>query len=127
MESKRQNKFSRLLQKEMGEIFQRDQRHLFHNSFITVTKVNVSPDLGVAKIYLSFLMAKDIEQQMHRIDILKKEIRKQLGNRISNQVRKVPELVFLHDDSSEYAAKIDNLLSNLDIPPDNNEKKQDEQ
>jgi ribosome-binding factor A len=124
MESKRQNKFSRMLQKELGEIFQRDQKHLFHNTFITVTKVNVSPDLGVAKIYLSFLMVKDVEQQMHRIEWLKKDIRKQLGNRISNQVRKVPELVFLHDDSSEYAAKIDTLLANLDIPPADDDKKQ---
>jgi ribosome-binding factor A len=126
MESKRQNKFSRLLQKELGEIFQRDQKHLFHNTFITVTKVNVSPDLGVAKVYLSFLMVKDVDQQMHRIEMHKKDIRKQLGNRISNQVRKVPELVFFHDDSSEYAAKIDSLLANLDIPPADDEKNQQE-
>jgi ribosome-binding factor A len=69
-------------------------------------------------------MVKDVEQQMHRIEWLKKDIRKQLGNRISNQVRKVPELVFLHDDSSEYAAKIDTLLANLDIPPADDDKKQ---
>jgi ribosome-binding factor A len=124
MESKRQNKFSRLLQKELGEIFQRDQKHLFHNTFITVTKVHISPDLGVAKVYLSFLMAKEVDQQMQRIERHKNDIRKQLGNRISNQVRKVPELVFLHDDSSEYAAKIDTLLANLEIPPADDDKEQ---
>lgn len=122
MESKRQNKFSRLIQKELGEIFQQDQKHLFHNAFITVTKVHASPDLSLAKVYVSFLAAKDAEHQLQRIDFLKKDIRKQLGNRISHQVRKVPELVFYHDDSSEYASRIDNLLSNLDIPPADDDK-----
>jgi ribosome-binding factor A len=126
MESKRQNKFSRLIQKELGEIFQRDQKHLFHNIFITVTKVYVSPDLGVAKVYLSFLMVKDIDQQMQKMELVKKEIRKQLGNRIGNQVRKIPELAFFHDDSSEYAAKIENLLSNLDIPSSDKEDNKNE-
>ncbi len=125
MESKRQNKFSRLIQKELGDIFQRDQKHLFHNVFITVTKVNISPDLGVAKVYLSFLLVKDVEQQMHRIELLKKEIRKQLGNRIAGQVKKVPELIFFHDDSAEYASKIDELLSNLDIPPEEDESQKE--
>lgn len=117
MESKRQNKFSRLIQKELADIFQRDQKHLFHNTFITVTKVNVSPDLGVAKIYLSFFKVDDVDKFMHKLDLMKREIRKQLGSRISSQVKKVPELVFYHDDSADYASKIDSLLSRLDIPP----------
>jgi len=125
MESKRQNKFSRLIQKELADIFQRDQRHLFHNAFITVTKVNVSPDLSVAKIFLSFFKATNAESALHNLDILKKEIRKQLGMRIAKQVKRVPELVFYHDDSAEYASKIEALLSRLDIPPAEDEPSED--
>lgn len=126
MESKRQNKFSRLIQKELADIFQRDQRHLFHNAFITVTKVNVSPDLGVAKVYLSFFNAANVDNALHNVDLLKKEIRRQLGIRISKQVKNVPELVFYYDDSADYASKIDSLLSRLDIPPTGEEPNENE-
>lgn len=122
MESKRQNKYARMFQRELGDIFQKDTKGLFDRSFITVTQVKVSPDLGVAKVYLSFLNVKDVDKLMYKIDLNKKEIRKILGNRISNQVRKVPELIFYHDDSAEYAARIESLLAGLDIPPADDEE-----
>ena len=59
MDSQRQLKVSRLLQKELGEIFQRETRLLFGNALITVTQVRVSPDLGIAKVYLSFMLVED--------------------------------------------------------------------
>lgn len=126
MESKRQNKFSRLLQRDLGDIFQKDIKGTFDNAFITVTQVKVSPDLGVAKVYLSFLNAPDADRLMYKINLHKGEIRKALGNRISNQVKKIPELIFYHDDSAEYAARIDKILSGLHIPPANEEENNDE-
>ena len=117
MESTRQKKYSRLIQRELGEIFQQDIKNLFGNAFITVTRVSVSPDLGVAKVHLSFMLAKDSEQLMEQVQQKKSEIRKTLGNRIRNQVRVIPELIFYNDHGAEYASKIDELLSNLDIPP----------
>ena len=59
MESKRQQKFARLLQKELSEVFQRDVSHLFNGAYLSITTVRVSPDLGVAKIYLSMLLVKN--------------------------------------------------------------------
>ncbi|WP_291783761.1 ribosome-binding factor A, partial [Cecembia sp.] len=59
MESKRQQKYNKLIQKEIGEIFQKEAKHLLGNSFVTVSRVMVSPDLGLARIYLSFLLEKD--------------------------------------------------------------------
>ncbi|MGK7393041.1 MAG: 30S ribosome-binding factor RbfA [Candidatus Cyclobacteriaceae bacterium M3_2C_046] len=129
MESKRQNKFSRLIQKELGDIFQRDQKGTFHNAFITVTQVRMSPDLGVAKVYLSFFNVDDTDRMMHKINQAKGEVRKNLGNRIANQVRKIPELIFYYDDSAVYSSRIESILSDLDIPPaededqDENDKK----
>lgn len=127
MESKRQHKFSRLIQKELGDIFQRDQKHLFSNAFITVTNVKVSPDLGIARVFLSFLMVKDVDKLMYKLETLKKSIRKQLGDRIANQVKNVPELVFFHDDSADYAARIDSILSKLDIPPEDDDEQTGDQ
>ena len=117
MESKRQNKFSRLLQRDLGDIFQKDPMGILGRAFVTVTQVKVSPDLGVAKVYLSFLQVNEAEKLMYKINLHKSEFRREVGNRIANQVKKVPELIFYHDDSAEYAARIDKLLSGLDIPP----------
>ncbi|MGD1891845.1 MAG: 30S ribosome-binding factor RbfA [Cyclobacteriaceae bacterium] len=117
-ESKRQRQYSSLLQKELSEIFQRNASSLLGaNEFVTVSQVQVSPDLGVAKIYLSFMLSKRKEQLMDTIQYKKSEIRRLLGNRIGKVARVVPELIFFLDDSADYAARMDQIISNLDIPP----------
>lgn len=110
MEGLRQQKVSRLLQKELGEIFQREGRSLFSGAFITVTKVRVSPDLSVAKVYLSFFSVKDTAALMKKITDETKTIRRTLGDKIKNQVRVIPNLTFFIDDSLDYLEKIENLL-----------------
>lgn len=122
MESKRQQKFARLIQKELGDIFQKDSKSLFGNVWITVTQVRVSPDLGVAKVYLSFLMTDNREQALNEIQEKNKTIRQTLASRIRHQVRIIPELIFMIDDSAEYAAKMDSLISSLNIPPAKDEE-----
>tara|TARA_Y100001972_G_scaffold107277_1_gene136299 strand:- start:324 stop:698 length:375 start_codon:yes stop_codon:yes gene_type:complete len=120
MDSKRQHKFSRQIQKDLSEIFQRDPRHFFNNSLVTITGVEVSPDLGFAKVYLSVFPVKDVEDVFYNIEQKKGEIRKLLGNKIGKRVRIVPELAFFHDNTEEEASKIDRLIDNLNIPPDKN-------
>jgi len=115
MESKRQQKYSKLIQKELGEIFQREGKRLVGNAMVTITRVLVSPDLGVAKIYLSFLLANN-KELFEKINDSKKEIRKHLGIRIGKSVRIVPELAFFLDESSAYAQHMDKVISSLDIP-----------
>jgi ribosome-binding factor A len=117
MESKRQQKFARLIQKDLSEIFQRDAKSMFNGAFITVTEVKVSPDLSIAKVYLSFLLAKNKNTLIDDIKEKGKAIRQMLAAKIKNQARIIPELHFYLDESLEYAAKIDNLLSNIHIPP----------
>lgn len=116
--STRQQKFSRLIQKELSDIFQRDKRGILENAFVSIVDVKVSPDLGVAKIYLSMLLEKDKEKVLERVNTNKKEIRKALGERIGKQVRIIPELVFYIDEVEENARKIDDILKNLNIPPE---------
>jgi len=116
MESKRQQKFARLLQKELAEVFQRDVSHLFNGAYLSITTVRTSPDLGVAKIYLSMLLAQNPQEILATVRENTKAVRHALAQRIKKQVRVIPELIFFLDDSAEYAAKMDKIISDLDIP-----------
>jgi ribosome-binding factor A len=117
----RQQKFSRLIQKELSDIFQRDQRGLLGNTFITVMDVKVSPDLSFAKVYVSMTLVKDKQALLEKLDSHKKEIRRSLGERIRNQARIVPDIAFIVDEVEERAQKMDDLLKNLNIPPSEQE------
>jgi ribosome-binding factor A len=126
MESKRQQKVARQLQKDLSEIFQREVPHLFNGAFITVTNVRVSPDLSVARVYLSFLATKNKDLLLETIQEKGKVIRQHLGDRVRHQLRIVPELVFFLDDTAEYADKMERLFSGLDIPPAPKEEDEDQ-
>ena len=114
----RQQKFSRLVRKELSEVFQRDRRGILGGTFITIADVRVSPDLGIARIYISMLLVKEKEKVLENITLRKGEIRKALGNRIGKQVRIIPELIFFKDEVEERATRLDELIKNLNIPPD---------
>jgi ribosome-binding factor A len=118
----RQQKVSRLIQKELSDIFQRDKRGMLGNAFVSIADVRISPDLSVARVYISLLLAANKDAIMRKIDSHKSEVRKALGDRIRNQVRIVPELVFFADEVEENAQRIDSLLRNLHIPPAAEEK-----
>jgi ribosome-binding factor A len=109
MESLRQQKVSKLLAKELAEIFRSEARSLFGGGFITVTTLRVSPDLSSAKVYLS-IMGKDKTVVFKLIEEQKSVIRKKLGVIVGKQLRIVPELSFFIDDSLDYAMKIEELL-----------------
>ena len=118
----RQQKYARLIQKELSDIFQRDKKGILDNAFVTIAEVRVSPDLSVAKVYISMFLAKDKDKVLEKINARKKEIRKALGDKIGKQVRIVPDLVFFIDEVEENAQRIEELIKNLNIPP---EKKED--
>ncbi len=110
MESQRQQKVSRMIQKELGDLFLRSGKNLVPGSLISVTVVRISPDLSVARIYLSIFPVKDKAAALKAVQENGWELRKNLGARIRNQVRVIPELVFFLDDSYDYADNIDRLL-----------------
>ena len=125
MESKRQQKVGRQIQKDLGEIFQKDAQHLTHGSFVTITAVRVTPDLGIARAYLSFLPDKNKQILLETIQENTKFFRQKLADRVRHQLRIIPHLQFYIDDTAEYAAKMDLLFSNIIIPPADPEEEQE--
>ncbi len=110
MDTKRQDKISSLIQRALGEIFQMETRHISGGAMITVTSVNVSRDLGVAKVYLSLFATEDKKALFNKIQDHKSEIRGLLGNKVGKQIRKVPDLKFYQDDALDQIERIDELL-----------------
>lgn len=109
MTTTRQNKVARLLQKELGEFFQREARS-YGGALISVTTVRISPDLGDAKVYVSIFGVEKPDETLEKIRSNYKVIRTKLGEKVRLQLRVVPNLTFFRDDSLDYAEKIDNLL-----------------
>ena len=117
MTSTRQLKFSRLIQKELADIFQKDQKSLFHGNIISVTHVEVSPDFSIAHVQLSLLLDKDKDHMLEIVNSNKGNIKKSLSKRIGKQTRKIPDIVFHLDHGAEHAQKMDKILRDLRIPP----------
>lgn len=109
MESKRQEKISKLIQKDLGTILQQKSVKL-GNPMITVTKVNVTSDLSLARVFVSLFATSDKQKTLDLIREHSKEIRYELARRVKNQLRKVPELQFFEDDSLDQIERIDELL-----------------
>ena len=109
METTRQKKISRMLQKELGEIFLLYAREI-HGTLITVTSVRISPDLGIARTHLSIFPSDKAAEVLVKVNADTKSIRYDLGKRVRYQLRIVPELFFHVDDSLDYLENIDNLL-----------------
>lgn len=110
MESTRQAKISRLLQKELSEIF-RAQTAKTHGTIVSVSGVRVSPDLSVAKAYISVFPSEKAAEVLESIKAQEKTVRYELAQKVRFQLRKVPELQFYADDSLDYLENIDRLLA----------------
>ena len=110
MESIRQNKISRLLQKELSEIFQRELSHLRGTAMITLTRVSVTSDLSIARVYLSLFATPDKQALFEAILENKREVRHILAGKVRKQLRAVPDLEFFIDDTLDYMEHIDKLL-----------------
>jgi ribosome-binding factor A len=111
MQETRQNRISRLLQKELASIFQ-SQTRLLHGVLVSVTRVRISPDLSICTAYLSIFPSEKTEELIKNINKNEKTIRYELGKRTHNQLRIIPELRFFVDDSLDYLEHIEHLLKN---------------
>lgn len=110
METTRQAKIARLLQKELSEIF-RMQTAKTHGTLVSVSTVRVSPDLSIARAYLSIFPSAKAPEMIESINKSAKTIRYELAKRVRYQLRKTPELAFYLDDSLDYIENIDHLLN----------------
>ncbi|CCX63179.1 MAG TPA: 30S ribosome-binding factor RbfA [Bacteroides togonis] len=109
METTRQNKIARLLQKELGDIFLLQTKSM-HGVLVSVSAVRISPDMSIARVYLSIFPSEKGEELIKNINANMKSIRYELGTRVRFQLRIIPELKFFLDDSLDYLERIDELL-----------------
>lgn len=113
MESKRQQKFAGVIQQDLAAIFQREGMNYLPNTLVTITKVRVTPDLAIARIFLSFFNGTDNAHALATIKLHASEIRYKLGARIKDQVRVIPQLEFFVDDTSEYVERMDKIFDKI--------------
>lgn len=109
MQETRQNRIARLLQKELSLIFQ-SQTRMMHGVMVSVTRCRVSPDLGICTAYLSVFPSERAGEIVDNITRNAATVRYELGTRVRNQLRIIPELRFFVDDSLDYLEHIDELL-----------------
>ena len=109
MQETRQNRICRLLQKELSLIFQ-SQTRAMRGVMVSVTRVKVSPDLSICTAYLSIFPSEKSEELLQNIQRNSSQVRYELGTRVRNQLRRIPELRFFIDDSLDYIERIDELL-----------------
>ncbi len=109
-ESTRQLKVSKQIQRDLAEIIRSKGMSVFAGAMITLSGVKISPDLGLAKVYISVFPSSKAQEALAIINQMKKSIRGELGKLVSKQLRIVPELNFYLDDSLDYVEKIEELL-----------------
>jgi ribosome-binding factor A len=122
MESKRQQKFAGVIQEDLAAILQREGSSYLPNTMVTITKVRVTPDLAIARVFLSFFSNNNNQLALQTIKQHASEIRYKLGSRIKDQVRVIPQLEFFIDDTSEYVDRMDKIFDKI-----NKEERQKEE
>ena len=110
METTRQPKIARQIQRDIADIFQKEGRDLLRGTLVTVTEVRVSPDFIYAKIYVSIFPFDKAPETMAVLDKQNRFIRRELGRRIKDQLKSVPEIQFFLDDSLEYIEHLEQAM-----------------
>jgi len=114
MDSKRQQQVAKLIQQAMSDVFQVDGRSIYGRAFVTISGVKMTPDLMMARTYLSIYNVEDKEEILANIQANIPYLRKKVGGKIRNKVRQIPELEFFLDDTIDEVIKIDGILLKLE-------------
>ena len=112
-ESKRQKQVAGVIQEEMNDIFLRLGLNMVDGGMLSISKVKITPDLLEARIYLSLFQVRDQQALMSRIEDLTGEIKRELGNRVKQQLRRIPELRFFLDDTLDYVFKMEEIFKQI--------------
>ena len=112
-ESKGQKQVGKLILEELSGIFQKEGLNIIDGGMVSISKVSVTPDLLEARVYLSLFQIKKPAELMHQIKERTWELRKELGNRLKNQLRRVPELQFFNDDTLDYVFKMEEIFKKI--------------
>lgn len=112
-ETKRQKQVGKLLQAELSDIFQRTGLNVVQGGMLSISKVTMTPDLIEARVYLSLFQIPDGQKLLHDIKERNWEYRKMLGERVRNQLRRVPYLEFFLDDTLDYVFKMEEVFKKI--------------
>lgn len=121
-ESKRQKQVGKLILEEMSDIFQREGINIIDGGMVSISKVSVTPDLLEARIYLSLFQIKEPQNFMKQMAERSKELRGILGNRVRNQLRRIPEIKFFTDDTLDYVFKMEEVFKKIKEEDKNTDK-----
>ncbi len=117
IESNRQKKIARVLQNDLAVVLQKSLRDAGHvNILLSVTKVSVTTDLSIAKIYVSIFPVENTKKIISELDLVKSKIKHQVAQVVRHQLRKMPDLKFYNDDSLEYIDQIDKAVKGDENP-----------
>ena len=112
-EGKRQKQVGKLLQQELSDIFQREGLNVTEGGMISIASVRMTPDLLEARVYLSIFNMKQPEQMLEKVKEKSREIKRQLAASVKNQLRRIPELLFLLDDTLDHVFKMEELFRKI--------------
>jgi ribosome-binding factor A len=115
-EGKRQKQVGGLIQKELNEIFQRLGLNMIDGGMVSISSVKITPDLLEARVYLSFFQVADAKAALKKIEERGWEIKKELGNRVRQQLRRVPEIKYFRDETLEQVFKMEELFKQIKPP-----------
>ena len=112
-EGKRQKQVAGAIQEQLNEIFLKLGLNIMQGGMVSISSVKVTPDLLEARIYLSLFQVQDTNACFEKIKSQAAEIKKQLGDSMRHQLRRIPVLVFYLDDTLDYVFKMEELFKNL--------------
>ena len=110
MNSRRQHKVAQLILETLSQVFQKNGSTYYGGAFVTITDVDVSPDLLVAKVYLSIYNVENKEDYIDRISSHAHEVRRLVGNSLKHSLKRIPEFLFYLDNSLDEALKIEGII-----------------
>lgn len=116
MESIKQRKVAKVVQENLSDIFQKEGANIFGKAFVTIVNIAVTPDMLVARVYLSIYNFKDKNEVIEKLNAEKNHLRKLLGNKIKHQLRRVPDLEFFLDESLDEVFKMEELFKKINQP-----------
>ncbi|MBT8191269.1 MAG: 30S ribosome-binding factor RbfA [Saprospiraceae bacterium] len=113
MESKRQKQTAEVIRRHFGNVLLDQGSYIYGEAFVTITKVQVTPDISLAKIYLSVFNTNDKEGVIEKIRENVSTLKRDLGHRIRKHVRRIPQISFYNDDTLDEMYRLNQLFDKL--------------
>lgn len=122
-EGKRQKQVGGLLQEELNKIFQRFGLNMIDGGMVSISSVKITPDLLEARVYLSFFQVASANDALKKVQEKAGEIKRELGNRVRQQLRRIPEVKYFRDDTLDHVFRMEEIFKKIseEKKPGNNE------